>query len=169
MNNCVLLCSMVCFLCLIVWDNALTALNVEFDHVGRSEQNPNDSVNRQKVQFNPVQFSSGRKANGAHFSAGIYDSTDGVGVKSTVEVYYSAARSKHELTRRIKAATKIIERGNKIMQNGKVVGKRVVLISPGGTRDTPYVAVLWVDREDLHVIESISLQHVLEFERSFYR
>lgn len=165
MNN-HLLCFVACFFSLFASD---TSFSGGLDHSGRSELSLDDSDGGQKVEFKAVNFYSGRKSNGADFSAGIYDSTDGVGVSSTVEVYYSAARAKREMKRRIKTATKIIERGNKENQNGKLIGERVVLISPGDTRDSAYVTVLWVDREDLHVIESPSLQHALEFERSFYK
>jgi hypothetical protein len=164
MNN-YLLCFGGCFLSLIGCDSALSG---GLHHAGRSERNLRDSNGGQKVEFKAVTFYSGRKANGADFSAGIYDSTDGVGVSSTVEVYYSAAGAKREMKRRIKTASRIIERGNKENQKGKLIGERVVLISAGNTRDIAYVTVLWVDREDLHVIESASLQHALDFERSFY-
>jgi hypothetical protein len=134
-----------------------------------SERSLWNSDSPQKVEFQAVKYYSGRKGNGAQFSAGTYDSTDGKVVSSTVETYRSATRAKSELKKRIKKATEIVERGSKRNRNGKLIGYRVVVMLRGGSQFGTYATVLWLAGEELHIIESSSLQHALEFERQFYK
>jgi hypothetical protein len=122
----------------------------------------------QEIEFKAVHLSSGRKANGAEFSAGLYDSSDGVGVLSTVETYGSPARAKAEMKKRIRGAIKVIDRSDKIDQSGKAISERVVLRFSHGSRRKSYSAVMWTNDEDLYVIESTSLRHALAFEQRFY-
>src|SRR5215813_1122870 len=135
----------------------------------KAEANLFESHSPQQIAFQPVQVSSGKKANGAEFSTGLYDSPDGNTVSSTVETYVSAAYAKREMKNRIKQATKIIERGCKRNQSGKTVGERIVIYLPDKARSLEYANVLWLDGENLHIIESSSLEHALDFERQFYK
>ena len=143
--------------------NSFKVYGVRYTSVPPSKCTPPNS--RGEIEFKAVQFYSGRKASGATFSAGMYQSSDGVAVSTTVETYSSAARAKNEMKKRIRKATRVIERGSKVDKNGKLIGERVILSLSGGTRHGAYVTVLWADREDLHIIESTSLKHALEFER----
>lgn len=143
--------------------NYLKAYGVRYYSAPPSMCAPTDL--RQELEFKAVQFYSGRKANGATFSAGIYESSDGVGVSTTVETYSSAAQAKNEMKKRIRKAARVIERSSKVDKNDKLIGERVVISVTRGTGNGAYATVLWANQEDLHIIESTSLRHALEFER----
>jgi hypothetical protein len=155
-----------CVISLFVSGN--TAVSGGLDYTIRPERDLPSSYCARQMQFNGVSFSHGKKGNGAEYSAGIYDSTDGVGVVMTVETYSSASLARAEMMRKIKGATRIVERVRKTDQNGKLIGKRAVVIAPGDSRDRSYATILWLDQEDLNIIESSSLHVALEFERQFH-
>jgi hypothetical protein len=73
------------------------------------------------------------------------------------------------MIKKIKRATKIIERGFKRNRSGKTVGERIVFYLLDKARSLRYANVLWLDGEDLHIVESSSLEHALDFERQFHK
>ena len=148
--------------------SAITPVSGGLSYTIRLERELPNSTCAQEIQFSGVSFSHGRKGNGAKYSAGIYDSTDGVGVVATVETYPSASRARAEMIMRIKRATRIVERGRKTDHNGKLIGERAVVIAAGDSGEGSYATILWLDQEDLNIIESSSLQVALDFERQFH-
>jgi len=117
------------------------------------------------MKFTPVSSYSGRRGNGAEFSAEDYSSTDGVSVIMTVETYTSVSRAKEALRKRIREASRIVERSPKVDGDGTILGERVVLSFAPGIHHRAYATILWLEQEDLHEIESTSLRAALEFER----
>ena len=59
----------------------------------------------------------------------------------------------------------VIEVGPKLDKQGKIVGRRAVVITLDQNRDKQIAVVLWTEGKMLHAISSASLTHVLEFEK----
>lgn len=148
--------------------SGITAVSGGPSYTMRPDSEFSNSWCAQEIQFSGVSFSHGRKGNGAEYSAGIYDSSDGVGVVATIEIYPSGSRARAEMIRRIKRSTRIVERGRKTDRNGKLIGERMVVIASGDSGARSFATILWLDQEDLNIIESSSLQVALEFERQFH-
>ena len=126
-------------------------------------------ITDQRIHFEPELFASDRKSDGTVVAYNNYVSNDGVGVFLTVEKYRSATRAKNALRRRIKKATRIIERGVKLDKDGQRVGERAVLLSRTGLPQETIGGVVWADGAKLYAVESPSLKHALEFEKQNYR
>lgn len=156
-----------CVICVLTL-SVSTVVN-GFDCTSKPERNLFDLDVSQEMKFTPVNSYSGRKGNDAEFSAQHYDSTDGVSVIFTVETYSSKSSAIDELRKRISRATRIIERGRRIDQDGRPIGERVVLVFPPGVDNGGYSTILWLEDEDLNEIESTCLQVALEFERQFHK
>ena len=62
-------------------------------------------------------------------------------------------------------AVQVIDVGPKLDQQGKIVGRRAVVISLDQNKDKQVAVVFWTEGKFLHAINSTSLTHVLEFER----
>lgn len=138
------------------------------DHTLRKDGGLFTSDYAQQIQFKSVSISHGKKGNGIEYSAGTYDSSDGMGVVATIETHPSASQARAEMLSRIKKALRIVERGRKTDQHRKFRGERAVLIETGNSPGLTYATVLWLQREELNIIESSSLQTALAFEQQFY-
>jgi hypothetical protein len=126
------------------------------------------SVSAQTIQFKDELGGNGRRGL-VPISFHEYVSSDNVGISTTIEKHSSSARAKRELRRRIKTAARIVESAAKLDEEGRVVGARVVAIFKPKAPFGPQAIIFWTDRSDLHIIESTSLKHALEFEKQFYR
>ena len=103
---------------------------------------------------------------GGRFSSQMYESSDGVGVGYSAGDYGSPSRAKKYLREKIKDALQIIERTPKLDDTGKLVGERVVAMYPPNAPFEELGSVFWTDGSHFYVIDSPSLKHTLEFERS---
>ena len=102
------------------------------------------------------------------FSFGDYKSEDGVLVERRVESYRSDARAREEMQRKIRKASKVIERGAKRERQGRHKGERAVLMFGASRSHSAQAVVLWTDRPKLYILESSSLRHVPAFENQVY-
>jgi hypothetical protein len=68
---------------------------------------------------------------------------------------------------RLSHAIKVIERGDKHDADGRVVGQRAEILARSVAPAPPYHAVIWTDGPTFHEVGSSSLQHVLQFERTY--
>ncbi len=119
------------------------------------------------MHFKVVLEGSGFVKDGS-FSFGDYKSEDGVVVERRVESYRSGARAREEMERRIRKASKVIERGAKRERQGRQKAERAVLMFGGSRSGSPQAVVLWTHGSKLYVLESSSLKHVLAFEKQVY-
>lgn len=126
-------------------------------------------LNEQVIHFEPQLFASDLKPDGTRVSYNTYVSADGVGVLFTVQKHRSATSANNALKRRIRKASKIIERGVKLDKDGRRVGDRVLLLSHTRLPQKTVAGVVWSERATLYSVESSSLKHALEFEKQNYR
>lgn len=156
---------LACFISLSLADTTVAGI---FRDPGLPARESSRSNCEQEVRFTSVRFYSGRRGNGAEFSAGDYDSSNGGGVVATTETYPSASRARAEMMRRVKGATRIIDRVRSGRRENRLYTERAVLIESGRSRDQSYGVILRLKRDELSIIESSSLRVALEFERQFY-
>lgn len=119
----------------------------------------------------PVKFESGTSAcgyikGGGRFSSQGYKSVDGVGVGYYSGDYRSASRARQELRRKLKEAIQVIERTPKLDGQGRRVGERVVAMFNPIAPYQELGSVFWTDGSHFYAIDSPSLEHALEFEKS---
>lgn len=118
----------------------------------------------QPFELQPLSFSGMAHACGPTANYHSYESSDGIAISESNEIFPSAKRSNKELQKRVRLAVEIIEREPKLDENGRRVGERVVGIS--SVKEGQQLAfVMWTDDEILSSIEASSLRHVLEFEK----
>jgi hypothetical protein len=98
-----------------------------------------------------------------------YKSSDGVMVSYEGGEYLSEIRANKELRKKLKEAIRIIERGPKLNEKGQFAGERVIAMFPSTLQGKELSSVLWTDGSQLFSIDSLSLDHTLELEKSFNR
>ncbi len=94
-----------------------------------------------------------------------YESPDGVMISESCAPFRSPSEAKRGLRERLKDAISILEGGPKYDNKGRKVGERVVALFNSKEAEKPAVLVLWTDKEDMYEVGSLSISHVLEFER----
>jgi hypothetical protein len=137
----------------------------------KEEMAPKQEVLKQEkaLEFSEVSSEKGTTKDGAPFASQLYQSSDGVGLTVTRENRDSAARVNKELQRKLKVATRIIERAPKLDDTGRRVGERVAAMFVPNDSHKEQASVLWTYGGQLYYIESQSLRHALEFEKKFNR
>lgn len=120
-----------------------------------------------QLEFRPTEGASGRSIYGTRFSVQVYESSDGASVSSRLDRFISATRARKELQKVVRNA-KVVERHPRLDQTGRLIGEKIVVRFAAKKSNGSPVAVLWVDRNELHRIMGSSLHHVLEFEKQFY-
>jgi len=123
----------------------------------------------QDTMYENIMSGKAETADGAPFSFQAYKSPDGVPISTRLERRDSPARAEKELLRNIESAVEVLERGPKLDEGGRQIGKRVVLTTNQEGLTKLQTTVLWTDGSQLHFIESPSLQHALEFEKWYLR
>jgi len=119
-------------------------------------------------EFKDIQGGRGKTEDGVPFSYHLYKSSDGVGVSTTVENRISAFSAVKALQRKIKTASKIIERGSRLDVKGQRTGEKVVAMFKSDGSNKERAAVFWTDGSDFHYLESSSLPHLIAFEKKYY-
>ena len=118
-----------------------------------------------EITFKSLGAGSGKTEDGCEYEFASLKSSDGVVISARTEKRRSAARAKAVLRRTLRGA-EIVERSTK-MKRGRQVGQRVIArISFQNQRQTRYV-VLWTDGSDFHYLESLSLRHLLLYEKMY--
>ena len=125
-------------------------------------------LSSEAFEFKDIQGGRGKTEDGIPFSYHLYKSCDGVGVSTTVENRSSVFSALKALQRKVKTASKIIERGPKLDDKGQRTGERVVAMFASNGSEKERAAVLWTEGSDFHYLESSSLRHLIAFEKKYY-
>jgi hypothetical protein len=134
-----------------------------------STEQKGDAQEELDIKFEGLDAGSGKTKEGVRFSFQLFRSSDGVGLSMTIEDHVSPEQANRELQRIVKKAEKVIKLGPKINGNGEQVGERAVLLFSPNEPSRARAELFWTDGRYLKNISSPSLQHVLKFEKSFYR
>ena len=124
-----------------------------------------ESLAKRQITFNLSRTDSG--PNALYY---YYKSSDGVSLMRakidcpTPERANQEFEYKLQLNQNIPPDRVIIERGPKIDSHGQKIGQRAVVVF--GSKDHQLGLVVWTDGRTLNWIESPSLSHILELERS---
>lgn len=129
-------------------------------------KNPEPDLVPQPAEFEPEMSACGYIKGAGRFSSLGYKSSDGVGVGYVIGDYRSAPRANQALGRKLKEAIQIIERGPKLDGRGRHVGERVVAMFTPIAPFQELGSVFWTDGSHFYAIDSPSLKHALEFEKS---
>jgi hypothetical protein len=129
----------------------------------RQSSFPNLRFMQNRSEFKPISSASGIRKNGVRFDVNLYESSDGIGLSQTVEIYSSPARANAEVKRKIKRATKILERSAETDSHGRIMKQRIVALYPASGGQKAYAGLIGTDGAKLYSIESTSLDHVLKF------
>jgi hypothetical protein len=95
-----------------------------------------------------------------------YETPDGVMISESLAPFSSPSRAKRELQRRLKYAVSIIKRGAKYDNKGRKSGERVMALFNSKEEGKKVAILLWTENDDMYEIQSFSLSHILEFERT---
>jgi hypothetical protein len=132
------------------------------DSLGKAQSNRAQS----EVRFTFRSGANGTTSKGVPFSMVTYDS-DGIVITAMTEKYPNKRRAELALTKKLKTASKTEERTPKLDHNGHRVGTRILATFPHNGDLTSRSVVFWTEGSELHSIGSVSLRHVLEFEKAF--
>ena len=95
-----------------------------------------------------------------------YEAPDGVQISLSFAPFQSPSKAEREMHERLKNAISIIERGEKYDDKGRKVGERAVAFFKSKEEGKNVVLVLWTEKKDMYEVESYSLSHAVEFERT---
>jgi hypothetical protein len=119
-----------------------------------------------EITFHPGdKAASGGLPDGTRFSVQDYQSSDGVDVSVRIDRCPSAAIAKKNLLKFIRSAH-IEERGSKTDLNGTVVGERFVVQFPAKGKFKAQFGIVWVNKTEVYYVQSSSLPHAKQFEKS---
>jgi hypothetical protein len=96
-----------------------------------------------------------------------FEAADGVLVQRSVESYNSPEQASDRLKNLTSHASRVIDRGVKKTEDGKLIGKRIVILTRDWNKKLVNI-VAWTDGANVYVLRSQSLPHVLDFEQQFY-
>jgi hypothetical protein len=115
------------------------------------------------VRFRFYMAGNGHTPKGHTFDFTTVRASDCVEVTSRTENEGTAAEAEKEMEKMVRNASRVIERGPEVDQNGQPVGKRTVLLFEN--RDKRAIVVWTRGMSQLFTIESASLSHALEYEK----
>jgi hypothetical protein len=95
-----------------------------------------------------------------------YEAPDGVMISESLAPFSSPSKAKRELRERLKYATSIIERGAKYDNKGRKMGVRVMAFFDSMEEGKKVAILLWTENDKMYEIESFSISHILDFERT---
>jgi hypothetical protein len=95
-----------------------------------------------------------------------YEAPDGVQISQSLAPFQSPSEAKRELQERLKDAISILERGAKYDDKGRKLGERIVALFNSKEAGKRVALVLWTEKEDMYEVQSYSLSHAVEFERT---
>lgn len=128
---------------------------------------PQEPVKHGGMRFHAEIQAYGGGKDGSTFCTISYRHEDGTPAHRTVFFYRSAAAAREEKERMIQRSS-ILERRVKRDPDGKPIGERVVLMTrPSRSRETE-AAIVWTHGDSLYVLHSLSLHHVLAFEKQAF-
>ena len=98
-----------------------------------------------------------------------FKAEDGVTVERRIQTYPSPSSAQDEMTSMVRSANQIIARERQIDTQGKPTGERLTLAYTHTESNRSRYLLLWQDGKVLHVLESVSLKHLLAFEGQMKR
>ena len=104
---------------------------------------------------------------GVHLAVTSFEARDGVRITRVYNTFESPAAATAFLANRVADFDKVIKREPKKDKQGKVVGVRVQAVSISKVSKTEFANVLWTDHSTFCWLTSVSLSHVLEFEKQY--
>ncbi len=117
------------------------------------------------VVISPIRFDETGIACGKGASWRSYKSSYFVKLSSGGYRFPSARQADAGFQRQVNAAEEVIEQTPKLDKNGWQVGKRAVAIFSAGDRNEQIVCIFWTNGRWIEDICSVSLMHVLDFEK----
>ena len=123
------------------------------------------------VAVSPVRFELERMAcgkmidGGGGFGIRAYRSSDNVELYFASGGYASTEKTNEVFDRQVREAVQVLELTPKLDANGKEAGRRAVVIRVDKETNEKYASVFWTDDWRIVSIDSLSLWHVLEFEK----
>ena len=130
-----------------------------------SVQGPRTAAQRaaaENITFEPLLAGNGKNPDGSRFSFQHYRASDGIAVLVRSERFASAGRASAAFRKRLRSASRIVERGDAPGDEG---GERAVLLFKPRKSAGGYAAIVRLEGPVIHIIESPSLKHALTFER----
>ncbi len=149
--------------CIVCKDDKI--LDDVFAVLGSAEQYLSKFViNSDKPQKNELGFEQeyvacGFDKSGGEFSRASYKSSDGIKLETTWHRVSSAAKARQELENSLKSTAQEIERIAERNEQGQITSERVVI------KSADKFCLLKVDGREFFRIESVSLKHILTFEK----
>jgi hypothetical protein len=95
----------------------------------------------------------------------VHGAPDGVSLIVIYNTFDDAPQASAWFEKEIARAAKVVERGEKKDQAGKIVGKRAQILLP--SPNEKLAAVMWTDGRQFHEIDSSSLHDILELEKVY--
>jgi hypothetical protein len=96
-----------------------------------------------------------------------FSASDGVELQVLYKDFDDALKATEVFDKQISRSIKIVERGKRLDQAGKVIGERAQVILPSRGPHQKLSAVLWTDGPKFHQIQSNSLPEILELEKVY--
>jgi hypothetical protein len=119
-----------------------------------------------EITFKSMGAGGGQTEDGSEYEFAWLKSSDGVVISARTEKRRSVARARAVLRRTLRGA-EIVEWSTKINKRGRTVGQRVIArVRVQDQRDARYI-VLWTDGSDFHYLDSLSLRHLLLYEKMY--
>jgi hypothetical protein len=104
---------------------------------------------------------------GVHMGKTEFGASDGMLLHMTFGQFSDPEHATAKFEKVLGKAVKIVERGKKLDQSGKVVGERAQVVIAGSKPNETMSAVLWTDGRMFREVESKSLPDILELEKEY--
>ena len=158
-----------CLGCFVLETSLLTRVSALPQSVQSASGNASSAQNpkaEKKTEFTNSSMGELEDADGVHLGFTHFKASDGVRLTVLYEDFDHAAKAEEYFQKQLANAAKVIERGNKVNDAGKVVGVRAqILLRLDPPKTMP--AVLWTDGQTFREIRSSSLKDILELEKVF--
>jgi hypothetical protein len=119
-----------------------------------------------QITFKNVAMGELSDEDGVHLGFTTFSASDGPSLVVQYEDFESLEKARSYFEKQLAKSAKIIERGSKRNEGGKVVGERAqILLRRDAGKTIP--AVLWTDGVKYHEMYSSSLKDILELEKVY--
>jgi hypothetical protein len=123
-------------------------------------------LNPDQITFKNIAMGELSDEDGVHLGFTKFSASDGPGLIMQYEDFESREKALSYFEKQLAKSVKIIERGSKRNEGGKIVGERARLLLRFDAGKT-IPAVLWTDGVKYHEIYSSSLKNILELEKVY--
>lgn len=103
------------------------------------------------------------------FSFSSYETLDGTVISTRTEFFNSTADMEAQFSTKESSFNEVIERSDIKNIGGEITGKRIVGKHYADEKGIEKYAVIRSSRYKVFYIESVSLNHILDFEKKFYK